>query len=129
MRQRLLLDTSAWIEYFLGSDLGKRVSSMIDDSPDVLIVLPNVVASEVISKSIRLGFSPLIVHPPLRKCVPPIETKEYYFEAGKKHAELRKIIPHFSLVDAIILTLAEKNKATIITKDTHLAGPNTILLK
>lgn len=123
----VLLDSSAILEYYFGTKLGEEVKSIIDKSE--VVYLPNVVIGEVVSKIIRLGnnLQPLLTE--ITQFAIPIEAPEYFIEAGKKHAELRKKGLNVSLIDSILLVLSEKNNAKFLTKDSQLTGPNTILLK
>ena len=129
MQKIYLLDSSAWIEYFEGSNLGVLVRGILNDDSSV-IYLPSIVITEVTSKLIRKGKdASTVLKEMMLFTIPAVEKQEYFFEAGKLHAEKRVLLKNFPAADAIIQVLAEKNKAIIVTKDTHLIGKNTILLE
>lgn len=129
MSETILIDSSAWIEYLEESSLGIKAAKYIDNKKNILIT-PNIVAAEVISKVARKGKDTEIPILAIKTVSSRArESSADYIQAGLKHAQLRKKHPNISLADAIILVLAEKNKAKIITKDYHLKGKNTIFLE
>ncbi|HZX20574.1 MAG TPA: PIN domain-containing protein [archaeon] len=124
-----LMDSSAWIEYLDASPLGAKVTKYLENKK-YTIITPNIVTAEVISKAARKGKDAGIAIQAIKTL--SRESKENvrdYIKAGLSHAEMRKSHSNISLADAIILVLAEKNKAKIITKDYHLKGKNTIFLE
>ncbi len=129
MQTIYLLDSSAWIEYFEGSKLGSIVRQIINDNESI-VYLPSIVITEVTSKLIRKGLDASSVLKEMSMLsLPAVEKQDYFFEAGKLHAEKRLLSKNFPTADAIIQVLAQKNNAKIVTKDHHLIGPNTILLE
>lgn len=125
---KYVIDSSAWIEYFLGSSPGEKVRKIVDNKKNVVIT-PNVVYAEVVSKLLRTGIyerehSSLIQG--LSVSVP--ETPLIYIKAGHNHAQMREKDKGVSLADAIILTLAQEQDAQIVTKDNHLKGNKTIMI-
>ncbi|MCR4369279.1 MAG: PIN domain-containing protein [archaeon] len=126
---KTIIDSSAWIEYFRATQQGEKARKILEESRQKIIT-PNIVAAEVTSKMKRVGENYEAAIQAIKSLsIPAEETQEDYINAGTRHAELRKKHPGISLADAIILTIAEKNRAKILTKDAHLAGKNTILLK
>ena len=125
---RVLIDSSAWIEYLFGTPQGEKVKHIIEDKNSICYT-PNIVRTEVISKLIRTGHDTEKAIQTIKQLsIPPIEEPEYFFEAGKKHAELRKSNKNISAADAIIITIAEKNNLKVLTKDSHFKGINTLLI-
>lgn len=123
----ILLDSSALIEYYFGTGLGEEVRKWIEKSE--IVFAPNVVIGETVSKIIRLGLDPSPLISVIGQYAAPLELPEYFIEAGKMHAQLRKKGLNVSLIDVILVVLSEKNHAKFLTKDAALAGPNTIMLK
>ncbi|MFH1390946.1 MAG: PIN domain-containing protein [Candidatus Diapherotrites archaeon] len=125
---RFIMDSSAWIEYLNGTEQGKKVEKILNKTGQTVFT-PNLVGAEVVSKIERDGEDSKNAIDSIENITrQPDEKREYFFEAGKLHAKLRKTKRNISFVDAILLILAEKNKAKIITKDYHLKGKNTIFL-
>ncbi len=126
---RYIIDSSAWIEYLEGTQQGKKVAGIIEDGKNI-VMTPNIVAAEVTSKILRKGQKHEIAESAMKALSKPLKEEiNDYFNAGKLHAKLREKISGISLADAIILTLAEKEKSKIVTKDSHLKGKNTVFLK
>ena len=123
-----IVDTQTWIEYFKGSKEGARARSFIDGKNNTVLT-PNIVSAEIVSKMKRLGENyENGINAIKNLSITPIENQDIYFEAGILHAEMREKLGNISLADAIIIIIAEKNNAKILTKDFHLKGKNTILL-
>lgn len=128
MSETIVIDSSAWIEYFEKTRSGIQAAKYIDDENNRLIV-PNIVSAEVVSKIIRKGKDPGIAILAIKTLsVPATEEQDDYIKAGKEHPKLKAKSKNISLADAIIKVIAEKNNAKILTKDFHLKGKNTILL-
>lgn len=125
---KYIIDSSAWIEYFLGSESGEKVRKIIDNKKNIIIT-PNIVYAEVVSKLSRNGVyekehSQVIQG--LSLSVP--ETPFIYIQSGINHSEMRQNCKNVSLADAIIKTLALEQNASIVTKDNHLKGDKTIMI-
>ncbi|MFH1751447.1 MAG: PIN domain-containing protein [archaeon] len=124
----LLMDSSAWIEYFNGTKPGQKVKELIENEK-YLVLNPNIVAAEVTSKIARFGGNVEKAITAIKTLSIPVrEDQELFFEAGKQHFHLKKKFKNISLADSIIKTIAEKNNAVIVTKDRHLNGKKTILI-
>ncbi|MBU0635810.1 PIN domain-containing protein [Candidatus Micrarchaeota archaeon] len=125
---KFVIDSSAWIEYLRGTVKGKKISLLIEDTKNSILT-PNIVSVETISKIAReKGDVEGTINAILNLSLPPTESRQDYVNAGLKHARLKKIHKNISMPDAIILTLAEKNNAKIVTLDHHLKGKNTVFL-
>ena len=128
-RYRFVLDSSAWIEYIRGTKIGEKVKAIAEDSQNTLLT-PAVVCTEVISLAARSGDDPEKAERIIRELsFQPDEKWDYFFEAGKRHFEMRKKHKEISLVDAAVKVIAEKNNATLVTKDFHLQGDGAIYLR
>lgn len=125
---RFVFDSSAWIEYLRGTPAGKTVAAILENEKSVVLT-PNIVAAEVVSKMTR-EHGPVAesIESISNQSIAPLETRHDYFLIGQLHAELRKTMKNVSLADAVILTLAEKNSARIVTTDQHLKGKNTVFI-
>jgi predicted nucleic acid-binding protein len=124
----LLLDSYAWIEYFLGSAKGSRVETFLKEEQ---VVTPTIVLAEIARKYIKEGFS----EGGVRKRLFFIASKsllteisiELAIEAGKAYMQLLKKakkedLDTPSLADAIILASARTQNLGIVTGDPHFKG-------
>ncbi|WP_456474345.1 PIN domain-containing protein [Candidatus Pyrohabitans sp.] len=119
----MLIDSSAWLEYFMGTKLGEKVRDIVE-SNKVLYTSP-VIISEVLSKSIRtdgLEKGKERVEFIVERCVVVPLDEEKGFLAGEIHGEMKRMDKSFGLMDALILATARQRKVKVLTKDRHFAG-------
>ena len=125
---KILVDSSAWIEYLEGSEAGEKVSEILKKEE---IYSLNLIIAEVISKIKRnnqdfnLAYRIISSHSKIFNLIPRIAK-----EAGLLHAEIKKKTRNFGLIDSIILSSAKELDAKILTNDTHFKGfKETIFIK
>lgn len=126
---RYFIDSWAWIEYLDGKESGLKVKEILNKNQEVYTSVLNL--AEVISKAIRNKQNTEIVHNAfnLNSRIIPI-SQEIAKEAGILHAEIRKDIRDFGLIDAFVLVLAKKLNAKIVTGDEHFKGfKNVVFIK
>ena len=119
---RYIIDSHAWIEYFLGSGRGNEVKKIIEyNKNDIFTSI--ITIAEVISVTKREN------RDAEEKYNDIINLSKIYFislefakEAGILHAEIRKKIKDFGLADAFVLLTARKLNAKILTGDPHFKG-------
>ena len=118
---KVIIDSSAWIEYLEGSELGEKVRDLLVRKEEVYIM--NIMIAEVVSKVKRkegnfdIAYRAMVSNAKVINLTPEISK-----EAGLLHAEMKKKMGTFGLVDALILTVARTLKAKILTKDNHFKG-------
>lgn len=125
---KYFIDSSAWIEYFEGSSLGRDVFDILKKE-DVYSF--SIIVSEVISKVKRnnkdfnLAFKVISSNSKILDITPEIAK-----EAGIFHAEMKKKQKDFGLIDSIIWVIAKKLDAKLVTCDFHFKDfKNVLLLK
>jgi predicted nucleic acid-binding protein len=113
----IIIDTSAWIEYFNGTIKGKIVEKYLDDEK---LFTPSIVLIELSCKSAKENwdFSEYLIFIKSKSSIIGL-SEEAIIKCGKIYTEQRKKKPSFSMIDAIIWTLAEKSSAKILTGDNH----------
>ncbi len=115
-----LLDTSAWVEYFKGSEKGRRIK--------IILAEPEVYTSAIsiaeISKWLyennippELGVEQLKINSIIINLEEPI-----LIESGKRYFALRKIKPKIGLIDTIIYVSAIIHNFTLVTTDFDFQG-------
>ena len=119
-KNRIVIDTYAWIEYFKGSDEGLKAKKFIDN--DFLLFTPSMVIAEL-SRIYRKEGKP--EWDSRRKFISAksriTELDEITADkSGELKQELRKIHKDIGLADAIIASHASKLNARILTGDKHL---------
>ena len=128
--RRLVIDTYAWIEFFIGSKKGEMVKDYLLGENEVYT--PSIVLAEIARKYLQENMTEKIVRKRLEliakiSIVIDIDEK-LALETGKAYLELVKHAKNIglrqkpSLVDAIILATARKLQAKIITGDKRFKG-------
>ncbi len=113
----LFLDSYSWIEYFRGSKKGEQVWKILKKEK---VYTSNLVIAEIISKFKREGIDFDNAYRILLSNSIVVElTSEIARDAGLLHADMKKKVRDFGLVDAIILISARKFNAKVVTGDKH----------
>ena len=114
-----ILDTYAWIEYFIGSKKGAIVRNILENPYNRFTTLHSSVA-ELHEWCLKEGrdFEKLFGIIRVSSSIEPI-TLENWIEATSIKYEMRKKIKDFGLIDAIILAKQKEFKCRIITGDKH----------
>ncbi len=115
---KVVLDTSALVEYFDSTEKGAVVKEIIENRENFILV-PAIVVAEISSKLERRGFE-------ARQFASSLEAFTIFLDldsvtsvnAGKRHAQLRKLEPNISLVDCIVMQIAaDHDNALSLTTD------------
>ena len=119
---RYIVDSFAWIEYFEATKRGIAAKNIIEDETNDIFTHVFSLA-EIASRLSRSGIEP---SSPIEKIMSLSEiidiNNEISVRAGRLHAEVRKEIKDFGLVDAFILLSAQENMFKILTGDPHFKG-------
>lgn len=113
--KKLLVDTSIWIEYFKGNE---TVIDIIHDQNNFEVFITGPVLTELIqgikTQNEKDRFAMCI------NAVPKLPiTDDDWINAGNTGNSLRKIGVTIPLPDLIILTVANKSKCALFTRDKH----------
>lgn len=125
---KIILDASAWIEYFEGTHLADIIENYLFSTHCLTL---SITVAETVVKIKKAGKNPEEAITALRNLSTIIHADERMaLEAADIYIEQRKIRPKLALSDAFIIALARKENAHILTKDTDFTGlPETILLQ
>lgn len=124
----ILIDSYAWIEFFLGSPKGKKVKDTLDrgDCSTPLIVIAEL-AAKYASQAPTQWSSRLEFIQEKTEILPL--TLEIASEAGRTRQKMREERDRFGLADAIIYETAKFFDHSILTGDPHFKGlPRVIFL-
>ncbi len=117
---KLVIDSSAWIEYFSGTEKGKKVKELIGTNE---IFTTSISIAEICSKFKRSKMNPTQAFEIILSNSKIIDTnKELSFNAGILHAEIRLSKPKFSLSDAYAVVAARGLNAKVVTSDYDFKG-------
>jgi len=115
---RYLIDAYAWIEYLEGSNKGKKVREILTSDNELYTL--DLCIAEVISKIKRQQQNVIIAYKAITLNSKIISLgSEDAREGGLLHAEMHSKIKDFGLVDSLLLFIARKRNAKIITGDKH----------
>ena len=125
---RNLIESYAWIEYLEGSYQGEKVHEILSGSDEIFVL--TLIIGEVVSKVKRKGMDAELAFNAISKNSKIFEiSADIARDAGLLHAERRKKVKDFGLMDALILIAARKLKANILTSDSHFKDfKETVLL-
>ncbi len=114
----MLLDSFAWMEYFMGTQEGENVRKLVDD--DIQLYTSPIVIAEIYSKSLRTdGNAEERKDFIIKRCALIVLDENIAVEAAKIHAENKIKKPDFGLADAIILASARNRNIKVVTGDPH----------
>jgi len=123
-----LMDSFAWIEYFIGSQKGEVVSKIVSNANNHIFT-SLVTFAEVISiterecRDVDLVYYSLLALSKFTGLSP-----EFSKEVGIIHAKTKKKISNFGLADAFILAAARQLDAKIVTGDPHFKDFKNVII-
>ena len=118
---RYIIDSYAWIEYLNGSSIGEKVMKILKSGDEIYSL--NLIIAEVISiikiknSNVDIAYQAITLNSKIAEI-----SSEIAKEAGLFHAETKKKIKNFGLVDSLIYIVARKLNAKILTGDEHFRG-------
>lgn len=117
-----LIDSSAWIEYFIGSNKGKRLKSILENEANSFTTI-EVCLAEIRNWTLKnkQNFENILSTITSRSNIGTIQTKEW-IDAAEERFQKRKKIKNFGLVDALLLVKQKYSNAKIVTSDWHFKG-------
>ena len=115
MANKYLLDSSAWIEYFAGTEKGMKIKQFINDAQ---IYTTGVIVAEVSTHFLKKGLHAGEAISAIRSLA---QLVHFDFNLGQKSAEIyikeRKTQGKFGLADAHVVATARTVQAKLITCD------------
>ncbi len=122
-----ILDTYAWIEYFIGSRKGIIVKKILENNQNTFTILENCIAELCgwcLKERVDFGKSLSTV----RSCssIEPVNFNNW-IQAARIKWEKRKRVKDFGLMDAIILAKQKELKCKIITGDRHFKNQKDVV--
>jgi predicted nucleic acid-binding protein len=118
---KYIIDSYAWLEYFMGTTAGEKARKIIDSPSDEKLT-PTICLAEIYSKILRTeGFEKAEFRRAfikLRSALVSL-TEEMAVEAAKIDVEMKKKLTGWGLADSIVLSTTQKKKAKVLTGDEH----------
>ena len=124
---KLVMDAYAWIEYLDGSEAGRKVSALLENSDEIYTCAMTI--AEVVSKVARKAKDVKFAYDVLLSNSQIVNVdEELSLQAGLLHCEMRKTLKDFGLADAYVLATARRLKSKILTGDMHFKNVKEAIL-
>ncbi|HLC85251.1 MAG TPA: PIN domain-containing protein [Candidatus Nanoarchaeia archaeon] len=126
----IFIDSSAWIEYFMGSEKGRKVREHIHKE-GIKIFTTGIVVAEVCTKFLKDGLSAAEAMVAIRSLARTINfDAQLGFQTAVAYVAERKKKPKLGLIDAHIIAVAAHLDSKVLTCDYDFSGiSNVILIK
>jgi len=123
---RYIIDSYAWLEYFMGTEAGARVKQIVDSEADEKLT-PSICLAETYAKILRTEDEKKAelrrAFIKSRSALIPL-TEELAVEAAKTDVAMKKKVPGWGLADSIVLSTARNRNGKVATGDPHFRGLN-----
>ena len=122
-----LVDSWAWVEYFIGSKTGLILKKLLDNKNHKFITIECSV-SELKSYCLRTNKNFNQMYGALKRnsIILPVLINHWLKAAEIKH-EIRRKIQDFGLIDAILITKQKELKCMIVSGDSHFKSLKNIV--
>ncbi|MBI4017087.1 MAG: PIN domain-containing protein [Candidatus Aenigmarchaeota archaeon] len=118
---KIIVDSSAWIEYFAGREKGRKIREIIDEG--VSIFITGLIVAEVSTKFLKDAL-------PAEDAISAMKSLAilvpFDFQLGHDAAKIcvheRKTKPKFGIADAHVVAAARIIRAKVITCDSDFRG-------
>lgn len=117
---KYVIDSYAWLEYFMGTKAGKKIKEVIESSEEK--ITPTICIAEVYSKTLRVdGLEQAEKQKVFIKGKSAIVYLDELIaiESAKQNVQLKKEIAGWGLADSIVYATALAKKASVVTGDEH----------
>ena len=122
-----LVDSWAWIEYFIGSKGGLVLKKLLENRNNKLITM-ECTASELKSYCLRTGNDFEQMYSALKRnsIILPVLTSHWLDAAEIRH-EVRKRVKDFGLIDSVVVAKQNEINCKIISGDRHFKSLKNII--
>ena len=115
----MLLDTSAWIEFFQGTEKGKKVGNILRTEENFTSI---VTFAEIVNWCLKNN-----IQDKIKEYIAGIKNGSTILElnepiaivAGKLNYERKKIVKNWGMMDSVILSTAQIYNLKVLTKDSQ----------
>lgn len=117
-----IIDAYAWVEYFIGSEKGKKVREIVH-SEENDVITPECCVAEFKGwcmregKNFEEGYAIIRANSKIE-----VITLEDWLDAAEIRHNLRKKIHDFGIIDSLIVAKQKKDKCRVLTGDPHFKG-------
>lgn len=126
---KYVIDSYAWLEYFMGTKVGERVKEIIDNSEEK--ITPTICLAEVYAKTLKVEDQQLAEKQKAfikEKSAIVFLDEMIAVEAAKVLVNNKKEIDGWGMADSIVYATAIVKKADVVTDDEHFRKLKNVLL-
>jgi len=117
---KYVIDSYAWIEYFMGTKTGEKVKPIIENTEEK--ITPTICLAEIYAKTLRAENDELAEKQRIfikeKSALAPLD-ETTAVEAAALTSKLKREIPGWGLADSIVYATALIKKAEVVTGDEH----------
>lgn len=117
---KYVIDSYAWIEYFMGTKTGEKVKPIIENTEEK--ITPTICLAEIYAKTLRAENDELAEKQRIfikeKSALAPLD-EITAVEAAMLTSKLKREIPGWELADSIVYATALIKKAEVVTGDEH----------
>ena len=127
MSYEYVVDSYAWVEYFRGSEAGKKVKEFIEGGK---AATPTITVAELREKYTREDwpyFDEDLLFITTSTAIVNL-TKDIAVKAGEVNAVMKAKVKGWGMADSITLATAQVAKAKVVTGDKHFKGLKQAIL-
>jgi predicted nucleic acid-binding protein len=121
----MLLDTSAWIEYFLATESGNKVKEILKNNSFTSVLTAGELVNWCFKNNLR--YEKYLEEIKLYSKMLELNEK-IAITAGRLNFERKKVIKNWGMADSIILSTSIIYNLTILTKDNHFQDLSNVIL-
>ena len=118
---KYVIDSYAWLEYFMNTTVGEKVREIIESSEHEKLT-PTICLSEIYAKVLKTeGLERAEIQRAfikLRSALVPL-SEDIAVESAKVDVEMKKKVKGWGLADSIVLGTARLKRAKVVTGDEH----------
>jgi len=115
------MDSYAWLEYFMGTEVGRKVKEIIDSEADEKLT-PSISLAEIYAKILKTEDEQKAelcrAFIKSRSALIPL-TEEVAVEAAKTDVAMKKKIRGWGFADSIVLSTARDRHGRVVAGDPH----------
>jgi PIN domain nuclease of toxin-antitoxin system len=118
---RYIMDSYAWLEYFMGTEAGRKVKQIIDAQADEKLT-PSICLAETYAKILKTEDEEKAelrrTFIKSRSALIPLD-EDLAVQAAKTDVTMKKKVQGWSLADSIVLSTARNRQGKVVTGDPH----------
>jgi len=122
-----IIDSYAWIEYFIGSTKGEILKKLFSNQANTFLTLPCCLG-EIKGWALReqRNFTDLLTIIRANSTIPPLNDDDW-IKAAEARFTQRKKRKGFGFIDAVILVKQQELSCKVITGDAHFKGLKDVI--